>query len=613
MDTWLPKLPYALILLAILAAVGLVYRQTGAVPFVFDDIDQIEQVDHFRPWTLERWLGRRSLPHFTFDLNVWAADLAVPWFHGVNVGLHVVASWLVFWLLREILPSRQRVLFAAIGALVFAVHPLQTQAVTYSVQRITVMAALWYVGSLVTYIRYRKTGRWWWAAASLISAIAAMHSKENSLTLPLTILLLEALFFGSTWRGAVRRRSLALAPWLLLLLIIPANILGVTGSLVARSPADLVTVASWGTLAEGTSQAGAPTRLAYFTTQLSVVREYLRLLIWPAGQNIDHDFPLIVAFTDRRTILSMLLIAGCLAAGGWLWYGRERAAAFGIFFFFVALLPESSFFPLTDLLVEHRLYLPLVGAALVFARLAQKIAFRFPYTAVAGATIILLALGVSSYRRNQVWLDPVTLWSDSVAKSPHKARPHNNLGVALNKVNRSAESIEEYHIAVALDPAYTRAWVNLGSAYGEAGKLAESAEYLQRALALEPRDIVAHYNLGITYQELGEEERAIAAYTAALELNPQFVGPRLNLAVIYTAQRQFERALEHYQELLKQTPDNATVYNNIGTVYFMMGDRARAREALTKALSLDSANAMVRDNLQKLNGKPTSTGLDILQ
>lgn len=622
-NKWRPRL---LILAGIALATVVAYWGTTDVSFVFDDIVQIRDVPHNQPWTLDRWIGRRALPHFTFDANVWLGGLEVFGFHIVNITLHIVTAWLIFWLAYELLPARRqghptarfgiamgwRELWAGVAGLLFALHPVQTEAVTYIVQRITILAALWYVAALLAYIRFRKTSRLLWAAVSLGAGILAMHSKENSITLPFAIVALEATFFASGWRQEWRGRIATLIPWLLLLLIIPANILGVTQALITSDESGIAGMVTWESVAQGTAQLDAPARATYTLTQLAVLWRYLRLLAWPVGQNVDHDVALVTSPYDVSIVVSAILLIAFLVLAVGLWRRKNRLAAFGIFFFFLALLPESSIFPLAELLVEYRLYLPLVGAALFVASLGYWYVpplARWPLGGRLSGTVLGLVIVASiigalmslTWARNQLWRDPIALWQDSVAKSPHKARPYNNLGQVLSAAGRMEEGIEAYQKALALDPTYVYPYANLGTSYASLGRFDEAAAYFEKGLALEPRYLAIYHNLGLVYQKLGKTEAATNTFLKALEVNPKYVSAWVNLGVMHSQAGRYYEARWHFQQALRYAPDHPDIYNEIGATYARQGRLDRARLYIRQALEFDPDHVAAKRNWRNIH------------
>lgn len=516
--------PAALLLLGAIA-----YSSSLRGPFVFDDLDSISGNPVIRDLgnyfggtrglvqVPNRWFG-----YLTFALNHAAGGLDPFGYHLVNVGLHLANALLVYALVRATLrtprlagsavASSRAVAFVA--AALFIAHPIQTQAVTYVVQRLTSLATTLYLVAVVQYVRWRlaEAGSPHRAtyASALVTAVLAMNTKEIAFTLPFVICVYEVLFFGPVGR----RRLVSLSPFLATAAIIPAVLLA-RGSGGGSILADV---------SRATHVEAAFSRLDYLATQLPVLVKYLRLLVFPVGQNLDYDHPLHTSFLDPRVLGSAVILLALVAAAAILLVhsaaGRgdpgERLVAFGIAWFFVTISVESSVIPITDLVNEHRVYLPSAGMALAVA-VAAGLAVLRPGGArrvralVAAGTAAAIVLAVATFRRNEVWSDDVTLWRDAAEKSPLKARPRLNYGKALFDRGDVDGAIEQYLAGVALDPRHAKLRNNLGVALHRKGRVDDAIVQFRAAIAIEPRYAEAHGNLGVAYgkkgwvREAGEE------------------------------------------------------------------------------------------------------------
>lgn len=523
-------------------ATVLAYANTFAVPFHFDDWGVIVEPDRLhRLANLWPPSGRRWVGDLTFALNFAAGGQSVTGYHLVNLAIHVVAALLVGALVRAALatpvaraapvgPLTHRLL-PLTAALLFALHPIQTQAVTYVVQRYASLAALLYLAAVVLSLRARLA----WeaagratpravalAAGALLAAAAAVVTKEHAVTVPLAIAGAHLLLF----RGGRRLVALALLP------------------LLAAAAVPLLDPALAGHLA---SQASLP-RGPYALTQARVVAAYLRLLAWPAGQNLDHDVPLSTSLLEPAVLGSLALLLGLALLGAWLARrgrrgGRAEAllAGGGVAWFFLALSVESSFLPLVDVMNEHRVYLPWAGLSISAAAGLLAVAERLPWPPApawrAGALLALVALplGAATALRNEVWRDDLTLWADAAAKSPNKARPHQFLGVALDERGETDAAIAELRRALDLQPAYKEALFNLGNVYVHRGMLPQAMVAFTLAVQLDPGYAMGHNNLGAVLHKMGNFEGAAAAYEAALRLDPGLAMARRNLELVRRA------------------------------------------------------------------------------
>ncbi len=616
-------------LLVIVVVGGLAYSNTLVAPFVFDDIHAIVTNGEIRrlPPTAAEWFHQRSLPHVTFTLNYLAGGYNVFGYHLVNIAIHLLAAWVVFWLsfllasqaVASLVVARFRsvrltnhLVIALVAALIFVVHPVQAQAVTYIVQRLSSLTALLYVLALATYVKFRTSPaaavRVLWAAASLSAAVLAMHSKEISITIPAAIVLLEVMFFSSSWQR-FKRRIPFLIPWLLTFFIIPFYLLGGVQLLRGQLSGEQFVA---GLTPSGAIGAAAETRTipraTYLLTQFNVIRTYLRLLVLPIRQNIDYDYPLSYTLFDLRTALSLLLIISLLAAAVVLWRKTYRICSFGILFFFLTLLPESSVVPITDVIFEHRLYLPLVGVALIAAYLITiMLAYARAHTlwkaisaahlAAAVSVLLIVALAAATYARNAVWRDAIGLWQDAVSKSPYKARVHKSLGDAYMDGKQYQEAKTELARALALDPRYEGVHENLGVIYSQEGNFQQALAEFEQELALYPDNLGARNNVALMYLAQDRLPQAAVVYQELFKLRPSQAEWHSNLGVVYRRQGLLERAIGEFEQALVYDPSYVAAYINLGNVLRQQGRFGEARAAYAKAIEIDPNNTVAQRGL----------------
>jgi tetratricopeptide (TPR) repeat protein len=571
----------ALVLLALLA-----YSNTFDVPFLYDDIRFIKDnplIKDFGYFTnpsstedmhvsedVKRYFKSRYVGNLSLWANYKLGGLDVRGFHVVNLALHIINSLLVYLLV--VLTFRTPLLdgsklkgrsgaMALLAGLLFAVHPLQTEAVTYILQRFVLVAAMFYLLSSAAYAGARlSTGRakrYGLYALAILTAILGMKTKENVFTLPLMIALYEVIFF----RDSLKKRLLYLFPFLATMLIIPLT--------YAKR------YAAGGGLAGAMSQAtwleGGVSRSDYFLTQLSVIVSYIKLIFIPVGQTVDHDHPVYRSFFEPAVLVSLLLLL-CLFAIGVYVLRRSlkgeaagRLLAFGIFWFFVAISVESSVLPIGEIMVEYRVYLPSAGmfmaaAVLVFSLLG-RISIRWANAALLAMTCILILMfaGVT-HARNEVWESKKSLWSDAVRKSPLRPRGYINLGTASLDEKRYDEAIRYLETALRLKEPYSEkhpkndAHYNLGLAYYAKDMLREAIIHYEAAIKMAPFDEEARYNLAIAYNDAGMKGRAIEQYLEALKIKPSSTKIRYNLALTYLTQGRMEQARRELEEVLRREP-----------------------------------------------------------
>lgn len=550
----------------IITVVGLLaYSNTFQVPFIFDD--QTSIVENPVITDLGRFLSgagwaynaRRFLGYLSFALNYRFGGLNVMGYHAVNLAIHIFTACLVLSLVRLVLKApvfgrRQENaaqsagmqptdLVALLAALLFVAHPIQTQAVTYVVQRLASLATLFYLLALVLYAKGRLVqlrgaapqrggaqGRGvLYFTAALLAGGCALATKEIAFTLPGAVLLLELCFFGS------RRSSKAL-------LIILGALLAIAAGIVLAAPQPLGELIS-DVSARLRLQTEMP-RWHYFVTQCAVIVTYLRLLIFPAGQSLDYDYPVYTSLLQPRPLASFLLLLLLFLVALYLQLQDRRAAqagalqrperrliAFGLFWFFLTLSIESSLIPIEDLIFEHRMYLPSVGAFIAVAGVAALAAPRAPRAVALASCLALFLLASITWNRNLIWGDAIVFWGDVVRKAPAKARAHLNLGVALEAKERSGEAVAAFNRALSLRPGYRQAYSNLGAAYNSLEAYDQAIAVLQEGLAQYPGDPDLCNNIGISFAAKGSPEIAVSFFEAAVRLAPEVEKYRINLAV----------------------------------------------------------------------------------
>jgi tetratricopeptide (TPR) repeat protein len=429
--------------LLLAGAVAVVYLNSFRGVFQFDDYNVIVDNVGVHSWGaflagLPR--GIRPLLKLTYTLN-WISGLGLFGFHVVNVGLHAANAVLLFLLASRIGgPSVSR--FAALlPALLFAVHPVQTEAVTYISGRSVSLMAFFYLGSLLAWLRGReRRSRFLLYVASPILFLLAAASKEVALTLPFAMVLCEAVRRERDgWRGALRAQAVH---W---------------GLLVALAVLFLAHI-GYGRLLEACFDIrGAAANLL---TQVHGIGYLLSRLVMPHALTIDPDLPV---FTGWVPVLfpEALLLAALLAAG--IFGLKKRSpAGFGILWFFLHLVPTNSFIPRLDVANERQLYIASWGLFLAVAAGADLLREKWGARRVtAVAAVLVIALGALTVSRNTVYSSEVALWEDTVRKSPGKARAWNNLGYAFQQAGRFRDAEAAYLRALTIDPGYALARENL--------------------------------------------------------------------------------------------------------------------------------------------------------
>ena len=604
-------------LLVIVWAIGfMIYLNALQTPFNFDSIVFIKENPDahnlFDVATLWRANPSRFLPALSFAVNYQIHGLNTLGYHLVNVVFHLGAASLVAILVHLLLSpalcsvsklNYHRQAIALSAGLIFVCHPLQTQAVTYIWQRSTTMAAFFYLGGLILFIKARlanhsKQGLTL-ACASLIFTVSAMFCKEHAFTLPLCMAMVEFFFLREQKPWSLK----AYAPFALCLLITPVMV--------------FLSLA----LYKETLQVGSPDHVApaaYLFTQIPVTLQYLRLLILPTGQNVDHHVALVTSIFSLRLIPGLLVLSALVWAGVKL-FKNHRLLSFSIFWFFLALSVEAVSFILPDVMFEHRLYLPMFGFCLMvttgLATVSRTSGFKMPL-----ALMVLSFCGMT-LKRNQVWQSEVALWRDSVAKSPEKCRPHLNLGMALYSENQWDEALKMLNKALEIKPDlpqgltwrglarqrlgqlelaladYDKAidlgaetaplFNNRGGIYLKMKKLDLALANFEEAIKKNPAYPLAFNNRGMVYQEKNLYDTAIEDFNKAIDLDPEFADAFFNRALSYEKKAMIDQAIADYQQCAVLNPKRKESLMNLGVLFHQKSETDKAYRYFDQAIVLD--------------------------
>lgn len=557
----------AILLAAVLiaAAGSAVYRPALEAGFYLDDLPSIVNnhaiTDVSDLGAIWNFWPTRFLTYLTLALNYHRAGLNPASYRVFNVVVHLAAALLVYLILLE--PVRLPRSASLAGALFFLLHPVQTQAVTYIVQRAASLAALFYLATIFFYFKSFRTSpvRGWrktFYLLALISAAAAFLSKEYAVTLPFSLLLIQRLF-GE--RG--RRSRLGLVPFFVLLLIFSMIVFSHRENPYYRDSGQLQLLREAASPAEPESPPPVPVS-DYFRTQPRVALTYLRLVFYPVAQQLDYDYPFFSSLVEPPVAFSLAVIAALLLAAVKA-AALSPPAALGTLWFFLALLPESSLVPILDPIAEHRLYLPLFGPALLFGLLVQRFILPRPRFLLAPAAVIL-CLAALTFQRNRAWTDPVAFWEDNAARAPGKARVVGNLGKAYLDVLESAPPLSP-----AERSRYRR----------------RAVEAFERVLEIDPRQGAAHVNLGVLYiDHFNDYSRAEEHLRSALELYPGYAPAHLNLGVIRLNRGELEEAIEKFKRTLEFDPRNQAAFLNLSACYINLGRLDEGADWVRRGLAI---------------------------
>jgi protein O-mannosyl-transferase len=539
--------------MVVLAALA-VYSNSFSGPFTFDDRfaiadnPSIRQLGSALSPPPGATTGGRPLLNLTFALNYAWGGMNVWGYHAFNLLIHALAGLTLFGLARRTLlrvppAGRLGALPLALAvAVIWVVHPLQTEAVTYISQRAESLMGLFYLLTLYGFIRSVESATpARWQILSVVACLLGVMSKEIIITAPVMAFLYDRTFVAGSFREAWRRRwryYLGLAgTWLPLVCMM----VGIHRRNVGFDQG----ITGWN----------------YALTSCRSIVLYLKLAVWPHPLVLDYGMDIVQHATE---IMPYALMLAVLLAGTAIALRRWPVAGFAGAWFFVILAPTTSVVPIAlQPMGEHRMYLSL-AAVIGWAVLGLN-------TWIGRRSVIVFAavavgLGWLTIQRNKDYGSQEAIWSDTVAKCPDNARAHYNLGCILMAQGRLPQAISQFEAALRLKPDYAEAHHNLGIALSSIpGRLPEAISAYEEALRLKPDYVEAHYNLGIALGRAGRIPEAIAQYEEALRLKPDDAEAHKNLgSVLASIPGRLPEAIGHFEAALRLKPDDAEAHNNLG-------------------------------------------------
>ncbi|MFT7668785.1 MAG: Flp pilus assembly protein TadD [Planctomycetota bacterium] len=543
------------IAIAIIAIVGaIVYSNSLQGPFIFDDSISIVESENIRSlWPLTQSLSAeagsgasgRPIVALSLALNYALGGLEVFGYHLFNVILHILTGLILFGFVRrcllrtELKDAAQQLSFAS--ALIWIVHPLNTDALNHVITRQEVLLAGFYLLTLYAADRSftgKRAARW--GGLAVAACAGAMLSKEIAVSAPLLVLAYDRTFVSGDFKSAFAQHKklyFGLAStWILLALAISSGDRGAT----VGFGRDI-------------------SSLDYLRTQAQAIPHYLRLSLFPQGLALDYSgWPPL-----REWSPALLPGAGVIALflATLVAFIRKRPEGFAGLLFFAVLAPSSSFIPLTgEWIAEHRMYLPLTAITSVLVAWGFSLCKRF-----AGSNALLLQavllfaivspLAYGTVQRNRDYKTARGIWEDTLVKYPENARAHDNLAVIDLEAADYQAALVHAEAALRIDPQLDTVSFNLGTILMQLGQAERATEHLLIAESLHPNDPVLHGNLGVVLMQTGSKQEAERHLLLSLKLAPSYMVARRNLALLLRDSGRSAESLPHFQRLLREHAD----------------------------------------------------------
>ena len=556
--------------------VGITYANSLHAPFLFDDTHNIQKnhylklntlsVENLRLAAIKSPIRNRPVANISFALNYYFHRDWLPGYHLVNIAIHLLTGIFLFLFLnhtfRLLKPAKtdtEAHYLALCAGLLWLVHPLQTQAVTYLVQRMASLSAMFYILAMLLYVVGRLAPK---RSAKQITAftgcglagLLALGSKEIAATLPFFIFLYEWYFFQNLDRQWLKKHI----PAVLAVLIFLA---GMVMFFLGHNPIHSIM---------GGFKSRSFTLSERVLTEFRVVVFYLSLILFPhpGRLSLTHDFPISTSLLSPPTTLLSILVLGGMLLAGIATARKNRFLSFALLWFLGNLVIESSIIPL-EIIFEHRNYLPsmLIIALPVLA--APKLIHSTKVQAIIFCALVLL-LSFWTQQRNQAWGDQFTFWNDCASKSPNNARAHAGLGSYLVHHNQPEAALPHFQKALALKKNDLDALFGIGTVMIKQNRPKQAILYFRKALRVSPNFSKSHYNMGIALEEAGKIGKATLSYRRAIQINPYYSEAYNNLGILYGKEGQLGLAIAQFRKALELDPDDQFAKQNLSRAQAML-------------------------------------------
>jgi tetratricopeptide (TPR) repeat protein len=659
-----------------------VYSNSLSGTFLFDDNAHIGTLrdpttGELRPWRqLVAFSSVRPTLTLSLAANYAWGGVDTTSYHLFNVTVHVVAGLALYGLVRRTsylpaLGGRFAEItadsLAFVAALLWIVHPLQTESVTYIVQRCESMMGMFFLFTMYAYVRSATSpsfGKWTWYSVAFVSYCLGLASKEVMVMVLPVLLVYDRVFLSTGWREVLRQRGwmfLAFAiPLFAAMSILPSSVLGVPDSTagLVNSP-----VTPW----------------EYAGTQPQVILHYLRLVVFPHPQCLDYGWP--VESRWLYIVIPGAIVVGFFSVSIWMLARGWKIGFLGVAFLLV-LAPTSSFFPIQDICSEHRMYLPLACVLLAAVLGAHELVRRLPLRA-GQLTSVALVLGVAltwsglTVARNRVYHEPLAMWMDVLQKTRDyragdvlarslnkvaadllregylpdslvlfdqarllcpplpelesnfgralmqlgnyqaarlhvekavKLRPdeptyHHLLGQLCRKQGQPTEAEQHFRVALRLSPRDDMIKTDLAQCLADQNRTAEAIREFEQVLKANPDAADARHRLAAALASAGKTEEAIRQADELAKRSPEDFRPHVLFGLIETQSGQHLAALKHLQRALELSPREAAVYCLVGSVYRKLNNHSAAQQAFEQALTLNPNLVEAQTNLKELDGR----------
>ena len=582
-------------LFIIFCVTSIVYVGSFKGAFIFDDIESIlgnESIRHFTsaffpPHQQGITVEGRPVLNLSFALNFAISGTHIWSYHLINLLIHLGCSFFVFGIIRRtllILSYTHELTIAVCTTLLWSIHPLTTESVTYIVQRAESLMGLFFLSTLYYFIRYRTSPKEegnHFAFISLVSCFLGSGTKEVMATAPLVILSFDYFFLSKDILRSINNYwklySALFASWIIVLFLIISD-KGRSGTVDFNS---------------------YKSSYHYLLTQFYAITHYIKLIFIPNNLIFYYGRDILSNF-DQVAYYALFICSSALLTL-WALVKRSPFGFLGITFFLI-LAPSSSFFPVnTETIAEHRMYLSLIPCLLGCVIIVYHfLGLRFLIITVSIACVALSNITID---RNRVYESALSIWSDTEKKLPLNPWAHFYRGWLLEHSGRSNEAYSEYLKTIELKPDFADAHNGLGKLLAEKGNYSEALNYFKTAIRLKPNYAEAHTNLASLYATSGNQDiEAINEFNIALKIDPHFPEANNGYAlIIQKMQGREEEALAHFNDALLYRPNYASAHNNLANLLSRFtNQQEKAKHHYEEAIRLSPNDSSFHINFANL-------------
>jgi protein O-mannosyl-transferase len=590
-----------------------IYSNIFQAPFHLDDFHNITQknrfhIDNLHPATIYeavfknpgKFFFYRPISNISIAVNWYFGKYDVFGYHTFNLAVHIIAAYFLFLTILLLFNTPNiagrhngnKYFIAILAACLWAINPIQTQAVTYIVQRMAAMAAMFYIIGIFCFLNARlsvfKKKRFLWFLGVLISFLLSIGSKENAIMLPVSLLLVEIIFFKDLSNPKVRNKTILFG----LCVVIFVFVLGIC-LFLSNGFFDSIL-------------RGYDNRTFSFferiLTQPRIVTFYLSQIFYPISDRLSLDHDIVIStglFSPWTTLPSLvfIIILICIA----FWQIRKMPfLSFSILFFFVNHIIESSVIAL-ELIFEHRNYLPSMFLFLPVAALLKwcidyymekRRAKTMGVLVVSFTVVLIILLGFGTYIRNMAWSNEKILWEDTMTKAPGRARAYQALATRyyakINDFDRALFLFEKarYLVDNTVNKAEIISLANMANIYEKQyGDYKKAIEFYDQILEISPTNQDIRLRLAISLLRLDKISEANENIGKLLSKEPHSAIFLNTKGLILLKENDPENALNFFKKSIKEEPDNTNLILNLGVANFMLKQHSLAEHYFKRAYS----------------------------